>query len=170
MGQLYYIDTFTTEQVEISIHTFLKDSLPVRKLTFIDRWIPIGGDPLSTTHIPLKDTPFVAFFDRFDSLKHLGIAPMDGCFFEPTVFAIHHDRIHRKGMVGDRMPGVSVTLEDFFQAVGQEPVPVPPVAILRRNPFRKPQKPVAPLHRYDGKGRRLDAGTRNGRGWVFSTP
>lgn len=169
MGQLYYIDTFTTEQVDVSIHTFLKDTLPVRRLTFIDRWIPLGGDPLSTTHIPLMDTPFVAFFDRYDSLKHLGLGPMDGCFFEPTVFSIHHDRIHRKGMPGERMPGVSVTLGDFFQAVGHAPMPVPPVALLRRPPSRMPPNLFKPLHRYDGNGRRLGAGTRKGRGWVFST-
>lgn len=169
MGQVYYIDTFTTEKVDVSVHTFLKDSLPVRRLSFIDRWIAFLGNPLATTYIPLKDTPFVAFFDRYDSLKYLGLGPMDGCFFEPTVFAIHPDGIHRKGLPGERMPGIHLTMEEFFQAVGHDPVPVPPVGIIRRVPLRSRSIAIESGYRFDANGRRLGAGSRKGRGWVFST-
>ena len=93
---------------------------------------------------------------------------MDGCFFEPTVFALHHDRIHRKGLPGERMPGVSVTLEDFFRAVGQEPVPAPPVSVIPRPAYRKPRNPFGPMPRFEINGRRLGAGTRKARGWVSS--
>jgi hypothetical protein len=155
-GQLYYVDTFTTERVQVGIHTFLKDTLPVRTLTFVDRWIAFKGDPLATTYTPLLDTPFVAFFDTYDTLENMGIGPMDGCFFEPTTFSIKAGRIHKKGAGGLRMPGVSVSTEEFFAAVGIPPVPVPPVAIF--GPVGKPsrRRPLPGSRRHDLLGRVLD--------------
>ncbi len=164
-GEVYFIDTMETEDVHIGIHTFLKDSLPTRHLTITERWPVYPGNPLATTFLPLLDTPFVAFFDAYDSARHLGIGPMDGCFFEPTGFFIQEDRIFKKGMPGERMAGVSLPMEEFFAAVGLDPVPVPPVS-LYRSAFQpgtpKPGKarPAQGSHVFDPNGRRVPAGRR----------
>lgn len=163
-GELYYIDTFTTEQVKVGIHTFLKDTLPVRKLTFIDRWIAFTGNPFSTTYLPLIDTPFVAFFDTYDTLANMGIGPMDGCFFEPTAFIIKSGRIHKKGAGGSRMPGVSVGTDEFFAEVGITPVPVPPVGIVR------PAGKALLRYRHLPGGRRFDLLGRPLQGLRFPIP
>ena len=155
-GQLYYIDTFTTEQVQVSIHTFLKDTMPVRKLTLVDRWMAFKGNPFATTYRPMLDTPFVAFFDSFDTLETMGIGPMDGCFFEPTAFIITSGRIHKKGMGGYRMPGVSVSTDEFFAAVGLTPVPVPPVGIVRPAGKSLQNRYPPGRRRYDLLGRSLE--------------
>lgn len=155
-GVIYYIDTFQTEDVHVGIHTFLKDTLPTRQLKFTDRWAGFTGNPLATTYFPLLDTPFVAFFNEYDSIHKVGLGPMDGCFFEPTAFLIHDNRIFRTGQHGDRVAGISVTMPDFFQAVGLAPVPVPPVGIYR--PSRLPpgrRTPALRPHRYDVNGRRV---------------
>jgi hypothetical protein len=157
-GEVYYIDTFTTEKVSISLETDLKDSVPVRGLTLLDRWLAVRFTPLATTYTHMIDTPFVTFFNKYDSLSNLGLGPMDGCFFEPTAYQIYDGRIHKKGLVGFRMPGVSVKVEDFLAAIGHEPVPVPPVAIrpvARRRVFTA-RRPDA--YRYDLMGRRLVLG------------
>lgn len=127
-GEPYYVDTFQTEKVWITVDRNLKDSvLPVTKLSYIDRWVAFTNNPFSTTYTPLIDTPFVAFFTAYDSIRKLGIGPMDGCFFEPTAYTIIEDRIHRKGLPGDRMPGVSLPWEDFLKTVGAELTASPPV-------------------------------------------
>lgn len=168
-GRVYYVDTFQTEKVHLSIHTVLKDSLPVRKLTFIDRWIAIPGNPFATTYSTLVDTPFVAFFDAYGAIKDLGIGPLDGCFFEPTVYALSGGRIHKKGQVGDRMPGISLAAGDFFAAIGRDPVEVPAVGLRRPPPLRRSTGPFPGAgHRFDLNGRRIH--TRNGRGRVYSFP
>ncbi|HLP41345.1 MAG TPA: hypothetical protein VK465_07540, partial [Fibrobacteria bacterium] len=131
MGEPYYVDTFATERISISIESELKDSLPVQTLTFVDRWLAVRFNPFATTYTTMLDTPFIAFFNQYDSIKQLGIGPMDGCFFEPTVYSIFEGRIHKKGLPGERMPGISVTLEDFFKGVGRDPVDAPPVSILK---------------------------------------
>jgi hypothetical protein len=153
-GEPYYIDTFQTERISISVEAELKGALPVRDFSFIDRWLAFRFNPMATTYSTMIDTPFIAFFDQYDSIKHLGLGPMDGCFFEPTVFSIYDGRIHKKGLVGERMPGVSVTVEEFLAAVGHEAVPVPQVGI-RTAPRRRGI--VAPRNRfhYDLNGRRL---------------
>lgn len=168
-GQVYYIDTFQTEKIHIAVHTNLKDSLPVKGMSLIDRWPAIHGQPFATTYRQLLDTPFVAFFNQYDSLYKIGIGPMDGCFFEPTALLVFGGRIYKRGGVGVRMAGVSVSVEDFFKAIEHAPVEVPPVSIFRgkwdgsgprrtsRNRYR---------YRYDLNGRRFD--TRNPRGPVYS--
>lgn len=173
-GEVYFIDTLETEDVHIGIHTFLKDSLPSRHLKLTERWPVYPGNPLATTFLPLLDTPFVAFFDAYDSARHLGIGPMDGCFFEPTGFFIQEDRILKKGMPGERMAGVSLPVEDFFAAVGLDPVPVPPVSLYR--PALQPgaqgpgkARPAQGSRRFDPNGRRLPAGRRV-PGRAFSIP
>lgn len=160
-GEPYYVDSFQTERISISVAADLKDTLPVRNLSFIDRWLAVRFNPLATTYSTLIDTPFLAFFNKYDSIKHLGIGPMDGCFFEPTVFSIHEGRIHKKGLVGERMPGVSVTVEEFLAAVGHEPVPVPPVGIRTDSRRKGLVNPRSGLFHYDLNGRRLLF--RNGR-------
>lgn len=154
-GEINFIDTFTNERIHISVHSDLKDSLPTRRLSFLDRWVAFVEGPFSTTYTALRDTPFVAFFNKYDSIHHLGIGPMDGCFFEPNVYHVLGGRIHKKGLHGYRMPGVSVSLEEFFQAVGRDPVPAPPVGILRR---RLPSAVVESTQegQYDILGRRRD--------------
>lgn len=165
MGQPYYVDTFTTERISVGIHTLLKDSMPDKHLTFIERWVAFSGNPFATTYIPMKDTPFVAFFDQYDSIRKMGLGPMDGCFFEPTMYQIYGNRIHKKGLVGFRMPGVSITMEEFFQAVKHDPVPVPPVSILPRRALRALVAPGRGAGRYDLNGRRLGPG--KARTWVY---
>src|SRR5439155_1524482 len=73
-GQPYYVDTFQTEKVWISIARNLKDSLPVSKLSYLDRWVAFSNNPFATTYTPLVDTPFVAFFTAYDSIRQLRIA------------------------------------------------------------------------------------------------
>jgi hypothetical protein len=126
-GQPYYVDTFQTEKVWLSVQANLKDSLPVTRLSYIDRWVAFTGNPYATTYTPLIDTPFVAMFTVYDSIRQLGVGPMDGCFFEPTAFTIIDGRIHKKGLVGERMPGVSVAWEDFFRTLALPPLAIPPV-------------------------------------------
>lgn len=127
-GQVYFVDTVQVEDVWISVAAELKGSLPARQFRFKDRFIHIPGNPFATTYAALLDTPMLAFFDKADSLKHLGIGPLDGCFFEPTAYVIAEGRIRKKASdESARMPGVSVAVEDFFRAAGIAPVPVPPV-------------------------------------------
>lgn len=158
-GQLYYVDTVAAERVHIRIHAFLKDSLPVRRLTFEERIPGLAA----TTYAPLRDTPFVAFFDAYDSLHRMGLGPMDGCFYEPTGWFLQGGRVHRKGLPGDRMAGLSVSEEGFFSLLGLDPVPFPPTGI-RRDPGRPAGRPSAPgARRYDLNGRRLRAEGGRGR-------
>lgn len=164
-GQLNYVDTFQTEKVWISIVENLKEALPVSKLSYIDKWIAFSNNPFATTYTPLVDTPFVAFFTKYDSIRELGIGPMDGCFFEPTAYTIIKDRVHKKGLVGERMPGVSVVWEDFIQFVGHAPVAAPQVrpkhiGIARPGADGAPRlRPAGRFERfgaaYDLRGRRL---------------
>lgn len=171
-GELYYIDTLEAEDVQVRIHTYLKDTLPERRLKFTGYRLGLPGNPLATTFFPLLDTPFVAFFDAYDSLQHLGIGPMDGCFFEPAGFFIQEDRILKKGMPGDRMAGVSLPMEEFFAAVGIDPVPVPPVSLHRpARPSLRPGtgRPSPGSRRVDPNGRRIPAGGR-APGRTFPAP
>lgn len=167
-GEIYYIDTLQTEKVWISVHENLKEPLPVKGLTYVDRWTAFTGNPLATTYNFMIDTPFVAIFNEYDSIFKIGIGPMDGCFFEPTGYTIFQDRIHKKGLVGERMPGVSVPMADFLKAVGHEPLETPPVrprsiGIRRRGHIMAPLLPGASPYRYDVNGRRFDAGKIQGR-------
>lgn len=168
-GEPYFVDTFTTERVSIKIATDLKDTVPVRNLSLIDRWLAVRFTPLATTYSHMIDTPFVAFFDKYDSLKNLGLGPMDGCFFEPTVYQIYEGRIHKKGLVGFRMPGVSVRVEEFLSAVGHDPVPAPQVGI--RAISRRQGSAMRPLvaFRYDLKGRRLVLERAQGPGFYITS-
>lgn len=126
-GVPYYVDTIQAEKVWISIASNLKDSLPVSHLVYTDQWLAFPNNPFSTTYFPLVDTPFVAFFTEYESIRQLGIGPMDGCFFEPTAYTLSKNQLQRKGLVGERMPGVSVTWDDFLKTVGHDPVPAPEV-------------------------------------------
>lgn len=164
-GEVNYIDTFTTETIRISIHTTLKDSLPISSLTYTARWLQFRGNPFATTFTTLRDTPFVAFFNEYDTLAKIGIGPMDGCFFEPTILSIYDGHIHKKGAVGERMPGIRVKVEDFLAAVGHEPVAVPPVSILARRKGKVlPSSQQGKEIRYDAMGR------RNRLGVLFEVP
>ncbi len=117
-NQVYYVDTLLTERIKISIVGNLKDTLTTQHLTYVDRWVAALQNPNPATYRSLVGTPFVAFFNAYDSIGELGIGPLDGCFMEPTAYALSQDGIHKKGMAGQRMPGVSVTLDDFFKTVG----------------------------------------------------
>lgn len=167
-GEPYYVDTFQTEKVWITVTGSLKDPLPTEQLSYIDRWPAFKNNPFATTYIPLADTPFVTFFNAYDSIRNLGIGPMDGCFFEPTANTIIGDRIHKKGLAGERMPGVSLAMEDFFKAIGHDPVEVPKVrpksnSIRRRNRLMPALLPGEGIYRYDLNGRRFEAGKARGR-------
>jgi hypothetical protein len=158
-GQIYYVDTFQTEKVWIGIDRNIKEPLPVNHLSYVDRWVAFTGNPYATTYKPLIDTPFVAFFSIYDSIRELGLGPMDGCFFEPTAYTIVDNRIHKKGLVGERMPGVSLVWEDFFSAIGLPASGIPPVhtghtKILR--PMSSLQESTRPVkgYRYDLLGKR----------------
>lgn len=165
-GEPYYVDTFQTEKVWISIARNLKDSLPVNKLSYIDRWVAFTNNPFSTTYTPLIDTPFVAFFTAYDSIRQLGIGPMDGCFFEPTAFTIIKDSVQKKGLPGERMPGVSVGWGDLLKTLGLDPVPAPPVRerqiSIRKADARRPGRARSGYRFgrfgavYDLRGRILD--------------
>jgi hypothetical protein len=126
-NQLDYIDTFSTEDIGISIHSELKGAMPVQKLALMEKWLAIPNLPFAYTYTGVLDTPFVAFFNTYATPPEMGLGPVDGCFFEPTVFYILNDRIHKKGASGSRMPGVSVSLDDFFAAVGRAKVTAPPI-------------------------------------------
>jgi hypothetical protein len=160
-GQPYYVDTFQTEKVWVTIERDLREPMPVHELTYIDRWVAFTNNPFATTYTPLIDTPFVAFFDAYDSIRHLGIGPMDGCFFEPTAYAIAGGEIRKKGLVGERMPGVSVAWADFFGAIGKAPPPEPGIKSNRKTalgPSRRGSgrgKPRRYGFAYDLRGRRL---------------
>lgn len=160
-GQPYYVDTFQTEKVWLTIDRDLGEPMPTHKLTFIDRWVAFTNNPFATTWTPMIDTPFVAFFDVYDSIRQMGIGPMDGCFFEPTEYAISGGEIRKKGLVGERMPGVSVTWADFFAAIGKAPPPEPAIQSNRKTALRPPRalrsggKPPRYGFSYDLRGRRL---------------
>ncbi|MDB5103619.1 MAG: hypothetical protein JWP91_1308 [Fibrobacteres bacterium] len=175
-GQPYYVDTFQTEKVWISIQGSLKDSLPVSRLSYVDRWVAFTGNPYATTYTPLVDTPFVAMFNQYDSIRQLGVGPMDGCFFEPTALTIIDGHIHKKGLVGERMPGVSVAWEDFFRAIGRDPVAAPAVrekhvGIRRsaRTGSFPSDLPGAGRYFYDLRGRRLIEGRKSSGHCVTET-
>jgi hypothetical protein len=167
-GQPYYVDTLQAEKVWISIQANLKDSLPVTRLSYIDRWVAFTGNPYATTYSPLIDTPFVAMFTDYDNIRQIGVGPMDGCFFEPTAFTITEGRIRKKGLVGERMPGVSVAWEDFIRKLSLPPLAIPPVrekhvGLAEGRPARAGarrgmdgRKEAASA--YDALGRKLEAG------------
>jgi hypothetical protein len=157
-GEVNFIDTFTNERIHVSIHTDLKDSVPIRRFSFLDRWVAFTNNPLATTYTPLRDTPFVAFFDKYDSIQDLNIGPMDGCFFEPNVYQILDGRIRKKGLHGYRMPGVSVTVKEFLAAVGHADVPAPPVGIIRRITGSGGLRPLRSRFSVDALGRRYGPG------------
>lgn len=157
-GEPYFIDTFQTEKVWISVQANLKDSLPVTRLSYIDRWVAVTGNPYATTYSPLIDTPFVAMFSVYDSIHQLGVGPMDGCFFEPTAFTIIDGRIHKKGLVGDRMPGVSVAWEDFFRKLELPSAAIPPVR--EKHVGLAQGRPARP-----GMGKRMDRDRGGVRGY-----
>jgi hypothetical protein len=141
-GVPYYVDSFHTEKVWVSIAKNLKESLPAISLSFTDRWVAAGYDRFSTTYMPMLDTPFVAFFDRYDSIHQIGIGPMDGCFFEPTAYFVISGQIIKKGMTGSRMPGVGVAWLDFLKTI-QLPESAPPevqTSAIRRGSFRRIRK------------------------------
>lgn len=127
-GQLYYVDTFQVEDLWLSVHSELKGSLQRKRFAFRDRFVHVPGRPFATTYTALLDTPMLAFFDSYDSLSHLGIGPLDGCFFEPTAYVVADGRIRKKASdESARMPGVSVSVEEFFKAAGISAMPIPPV-------------------------------------------
>lgn len=129
---IYYYDTLRYEDVFISIQSQLKGSMP-RNLRFRTekyRIFYMPGDPTNTTYSALIDTPFIAFFNAYDTLeKEMGIGPRDGCFFEPHGYFVTSDSIHKKSGYQDidalgrktRMPGVAVAVRDFLTTVGVNP-------------------------------------------------
>lgn len=127
-GQLYFVDTFQVEDVWLSVHAELKGRLSVKRFHFRDRFVYVAGKPFATTYTALIDTPFLAFFDAYDSIHQLGIGPLDGCFFEPSAYLVKDGRIEKKSSdESERMPGVTVGLEEFFRASSLTPIPTPPV-------------------------------------------
>lgn len=127
-GQLDYVDTVQAEDLWLSIHSELKGSLQRRRFSFRERFLYLPGRPFATTYTALLDTPMLAFFDSYDTLSHLGLGPMDGCFFEPTAYVVTDGRIRKKASdESARMPGVSVSVEEFFKAAGIPAMPVPTV-------------------------------------------
>ncbi len=174
-GQLYYVDTLQAEKVWISVQANLKDSLPVTRLSYVDRWVAFTGNPYATTYTPLIDTPFVAMFTVYDSIRQLGVGPMDGCFFEPTAFTITDGGIHKKGLVGERMPGVSVAWEDFFRRLSLPPLAIPPVrekrvGLAEGRPARAGARSGSAAYRqafpgYNALGRR--SGARRNPVWQY---
>jgi hypothetical protein len=175
-GELYYIDTMQTEKVWISFVGNLKDSIPVKQISYEDSWNAFYADPFSTTYTPMVDTPFVAFFTAYDSIRKLGIGPMDGCFFESTNYSIVDNAIHKKGLVGDRMPGISVLWDDFLLAIGHGPMVAPQVRIghtriLDPLGFRKRMLQTPSPYRYDLRGRHIPSQkSPKGSPWAWSFP
>jgi hypothetical protein len=79
--------------------------------------------PLSpTTYRSLVGKSFLAMFNSYDYVRDMGLGPEDGCFFEFTAYALQGGRIHKKGLEGQRMPGISVPLKKFLAGLG-EPLP-----------------------------------------------
>jgi hypothetical protein len=161
-GQIDYIQPYDTEDLQFSFPTDLKGVMPKPLLPLREKWVEIPGYPLAFSYIGLLDTPFVAFFNSYDSTIDLGLGPVDGCFYEPQGYFIYGDSIHRKGVPGERMPGVAVSVADFFTGIGQARIDPPPVrkssGIIRKQPglFPLPADPgFNGTFPYDLSGRRL---------------
>ncbi len=159
-GALYYIDTVQSESVWISFVDSLKERFPVTKKSYKDNWNVVAGNPFATTYTPMIDTPFVAMFTVYDSIRDLGIGPMDGCYFEPSTYSIVGNAVHKKGLVGDRMPGVSVPWADFLLGIGHSSMAAPPVRVGHTrilNPLGAHRSTLLTPgpYRYDLRGRRF---------------
>jgi hypothetical protein len=123
------------DSIFVSIDTLLEESFRIRILhqlkgdveqdTFeFQEILPYYSPPLDpTTYSGLAGKPFVAFFDAYKPWWSWGVGPVDGCFFEPSAFMLIHGRIHRKGLEGKRMPGISLSLDRFLGAVVEVPIP-----------------------------------------------
>ncbi len=174
-GQVYYVDTLREESVRIGIHAELKGELPGKSFQYKDRFIHVPGQPFATSYTALLDTPMLAFFDAHDSIWQLGIGPLDGCFYEPTAYVIKDGRIFKKASdESRRMPGVSVSLEEFFAAAGLPGIAAPPVRPGRTSIRRPGLPPAAALSGRnpdalprDLKGRRIDRPLRAPPGRYF---
>ena len=112
---LFVTVPFHQEDLSINILKNLKDSVPRERLDLSEKWAVAELDTI--TYLPAQDTTFIAFFNRYDSLKHMGLRPTVDCLFEPTVYFIIEGRIFKRGI--GRMPGVSVGLQEYFLVISQ---------------------------------------------------
>lgn len=145
--EVFYVDTSQRESVWVSFPGQIKGDLPKEQMVFEDSFTYVPEQPYATTYRSVIDTPFIAFFDTYGHIRELGIGPMDGCFFEPKAYLIFGGRVHKKGwgyMPNERMPGVSVAMEDFFKAVGLSGIAVPPVRPGKPGSIRSRGDQLAP--------------------------
>ena len=167
-GQFVGIDTGNAESLWVNIFRELKGTMPRQNLLLHEKYPAyIPDKPYNTSYLAIVDTPFIAFFDTYATPYDLGIGPLDGCFFEPSVYMIRDGRIYKKSSWElQRMPGIWVSGEDFFKAVGLpvEPMPQPHPASIRipriaRDPHAGPFLRAAPRRRtvflHDLRGKRL---------------
>jgi hypothetical protein len=140
-GKLVAIDTLDEENLWMSILSEWKGTAP-KQLYFKDTLPHFPPDVSPTTYVGLVDTPmagffsttvqqqggfilrsgaravpFISFFNDADHVRHLGLGPTDGCYFEATAYVLIAGRIHRQGIEGERMPGVSLSLDQFLGEV-----------------------------------------------------
>ncbi len=99
------------QKLDVSFLSAYKDSLENQNISLQQIWAYSGTD--SITFAPMQDTLFLAFFNGADSTRDFGWTPTVDCIFEPSVYFVIEGRIHKRG--NGRMPGVSVSLEDFLE-------------------------------------------------------
>ena len=162
-----FVETTWGESLFISVHYELKGTLASRKLVYSDTTIRyVQSRPYSVTYLALVDTPFIAFARNMRTPFDVGLNPVDGCYFEPGANFIIGNRILRKGELNDRMPGVSVAMEDFLKALKLPLLPALPVrkkgmrlrfngSHLMTSPFHQPASQRFRLSLFDIRGRVL---------------
>lgn len=117
------IDTLLEETFQVRILKRLKGAIPQDTFEFTET-LPYYAPPLDpTTYSDLVGKPFLAFFDENKPWRRWGVGPVDGCFFEPSAYILIQGRIHKKGLEGSRMPGISLLLDRFLASVAVISIP-----------------------------------------------
>ncbi len=109
----FQLDSVVIEEGSIRHLTNLKGNSQHGDFVFTNRWVV----PDTMSFQSLVDTPFIAFYNAYDSLENLNIHPNQDCLLEPTTYTIKNGRISKRGVDGVRMPGVSFPFSEFLQII-----------------------------------------------------
>jgi hypothetical protein len=122
IGDTFYIDKKVEETLDFRVLKTLQGEVPE---TFRRKDTAYYYEPplTPTTYRSLVGKPFIALFDTYDHVKNMGLGPEDGCFFEFQAYALEEGGIIKKGVDGQRMPGVSVPLDHFLAGAAAASMP-----------------------------------------------
>ncbi len=134
-GILIGVDTSEWESLYVSVFSELKGNLGMSHFLVVDSMAYVPKVPFATSYRGYDGRPFMAFFDNLtggvNQNDQMGIGPVDGCYFEPQAYIVSDSSIHKMGQdktgieAIDRIPGVSIRVEDFLKEIGRPGLPIP---------------------------------------------